>query len=88
MRKKVLRYFGWVCAELILLGVIIACIFEIPRNIEAKKVVDKGVIVKRKLRGLVDMTPCTICIILITVKTALFTKGLPSARIDTMKRMH
>ncbi len=51
MRKKVLRYFGWVCAELILLGFIIACIFEIPRNIEAKKVVDKGVIVKRKLRG-------------------------------------
>lgn len=88
MRKKVLRYFGWVCAELILLGVIIACIFEMPRNIEAKKVVDKGVIVKRKLRELVDMTPCTICIILITVKTALFTKGLPSARIDTMKRMH
>ncbi len=88
MRKKVLRYFGWVCAELILLGFITACIFEIPRNIEAKKVVDKGVIVKRKLRGVVVMTPCTICIILITVKTALFTKGLPSARIDTMKRMH
>ena len=88
MRKKVLRYFGWVCAELILLGCITACIFEIPRNIEAKKVVDKGVIVKRKLRGVVVMTPCTICIILITVKTALFTKGLPSARIDTMKRMH
>lgn len=51
MRKKVLRYFGWVCAELILLGVIIACIFEIPRNIEAKKVVDKGVIVEAEVTG-------------------------------------